>query len=172
MKIVKIKYNPYMVTTEITIDGIPPKNNSSLCIGEGHRIQEWIDRLPQYLMDEYRDQNFEIWFTGTRVDYEDVIQSFEPFHEIYIDPHLEEKDDIDKVEKEINHIFEEIQNGPLEELKDEVIRVNFEKAKDSRFEIDVVATMSSGKSTLINALFKRKLLPASSGATTATIVRI
>ncbi len=36
----------------------------------------------------------------------------------------------------------------------------------------VVATMSSGKSTLINAMLGRELLPARNGATTATITRI
>lgn len=35
-----------------------------------------------------------------------------------------------------------------------------------------MATMSSGKSTLINALIDKKLMPVANMATTATIVRI
>ena len=39
-------------------------------------------------------------------------------------------------------------------------------------EVFVIATMSSGKSTLINALLSKKLLPSSNEACTATITRI
>lgn len=42
----------------------------------------------------------------------------------------------------------------------------------SEFAINVVATMSSGKSTLINSLLGRRLMPMGQMATTATIVRI
>ena len=42
MKNIKIKYNPYLVTTEITVDGNKPKNNCSLNIGN-KRLQEWIE---------------------------------------------------------------------------------------------------------------------------------
>ena len=38
--------------------------------------------------------------------------------------------------------------------------------------IVVVATMSSGKSTLINALLSKKLLPSSNEACTATITKV
>lgn len=43
---------------------------------------------------------------------------------------------------------------------------------NSDLEVNVVATMSSGKSTLINALLQRKLMPAKNEACTATISRI
>ena len=80
--------------------------------------------------------------------------------------------DISDVEKEIDCIFQDIQNGPVPELRDKLIVEAFQKAKDSKFEINVVATMSSGKSTLINALLGKQLMPAANEATTATIVKI
>lgn len=52
------------------------------------------------------------------------------------------------------------------------IEENFQKAQNREFEIAVVATMSSGKSTLINAMLGRELLPARNEATTATIAKI
>jgi len=58
------------------------------------------------------------------------------------------------------------------ELRTPAIIDAFKKAKNSRFEINVVATMSSGKSTLINALLGQQLMPAANEATTATIVKI
>ena len=39
-------------------------------------------------------------------------------------------------------------------------------------EVFVMATMSSGKSTLINALLSKKLLPSSNEACTATITKV
>lgn len=56
MKKVCIKYNPYQVTTEITVDGQAPKANSALNV-TNFRLQEWVERLPQILIDEYRDSN-------------------------------------------------------------------------------------------------------------------
>ena len=57
-------------------------------------------------------------------------------------------------------------------MKTKAIKDTFSKAKSSEFEVNVVATMSSGKSTLINALLGHKLMPAKNEATTATIVKI
>ncbi|WP_201603110.1 dynamin family protein [Psychrobacter submarinus] len=46
------------------------------------------------------------------------------------------------------------------------------KSVVSFFKIIVVATMSSGKSTLINSMLGRELLHCANEATTATITRI
>ena len=45
-------------------------------------------------------------------------------------------------------------------------------AKSSDFEVNVVATMSAGKSTLINSLLGQRLMPAKQEACTATITEI
>lgn len=172
MKNVKIKYNPYMVETEISVDGQKPKANSALNVGK-KRLQEWIEKLPQIILDEYRDSNVTIDFTGTMSDYEDVESSFNAYKDkISATCNFHKTADITDVEKTIDKIFDEIKNGPVAELKDKKILRAFEKAKDSKFEINVVATMSSGKSTLINALLGQQLMPAANQATTATIVKI
>lgn len=54
----------------------------------------------------------------------------------------------------------------------EQVRKSIEEAFNRDFDVYVVATMSSGKSTLINAMLGRDLLPAANEATTATIARI
>lgn len=172
MKNVKIKYNPYLVETEITVEGKKPKTNSALNFGK-KRLQEWIDKFPQILFDEYRDSNFTIDYIGIVSDFEDLEHSFKNFRDkLSVTCTFHKTADISDVELEIDRIFEEIKNGPIEELKHKKIIDAFEKAKDSKFEINVVATMSSGKSTLINALLGRQLMPAANEATTATIVKI
>lgn len=172
MKKVKIKYNPYIVETEITVDGQKPKANSALNVGK-KRLQEWVEKLPQIILDEYRDCNVTLEFTGTVSDYEDIESAFNVYKDkISATCNFHKTADITDVERTIDKIFEEIKNGPVAELKDKKIIQAFEKAKDSKFEINVVATMSSGKSTLINALLGQQLMPAANEATTATIVKI
>lgn len=173
MKKVRIKYNPYRITTDITVDGKAPKSNSHLNV-TNFRLQEWIERLPQILIDEYRDCNFEIEFIGTEADYNDVVAAIEAFgSEIKAKCTLNPTLNIDEVEASIDNIFAEIQaNDKVPELQSPAIREAFMKAKNSRFEINVVAPMSSGKSTLINALLGQQLMPAKNEATTATIVKI
>lgn len=172
MKKVKIMYNPYIVETEITVDGQKPKANSALNVGK-KRLQEWVEKLPQIILDEYRDCNVTLEFTGTVSDYEDIESAFNVYKDkISATCNFHKTADITDVERTIDKIFEEIKNGPVAELKDKKIIQAFEKAKDSKFEINVVATMSSGKSTLINALLGQQLMPAANEATTATIVKI
>lgn len=173
MKNIKIKYNPYLVETEILVDGTKPKQNSSLNV-KGKRLQEWIEKLPDIIIDEYRDRNASVEFTGTAADYEDVQTVLNSCNEDKFRAELSfhKKADISDVEKEIDSIFNDIQAGPVIELKDKSIVEAFNEAKNSKFEINVVATMSSGKSTLVNALLGKQLMPAANEATTATIVKI
>lgn len=79
MKKVFIKYNPYKLETEVTIDGKELAQNSQL--GErilpGIRLQEWVEELPQILVSEFNDKDFDITFHGTMMDYEDLAESIE-----------------------------------------------------------------------------------------------
>lgn len=173
MKRVFIKYNPYQVTTEITIDDQPLKKNSRLNVPD-QRLQEWVDNLPDILFEECSTKDFEITFQGTILDFEDVASAAEDAKAKGINislKHIPAKEVKDK-EQAIADIFADIQKGPFEELKQpDVIRA-FEMAKSSDFEVNVVATMSAGKSTLINSLLGQRLMPAKQEACTATITEI
>ena len=173
MKSIFIKYNPYQVTTEITIEGKPIKKNSRLNVPD-QRLQEWVDNLPDILFEECSTRDFEITFHGTLLDYEDIVtvaREAEKKNIHFKVNHIPAKEVKDK-EKAIEEIFNDIQKGPFNELKEpDVIRA-FNMAKSSDFEVNVVATMSAGKSTLINSLLGRKLMPATQEACTATITEI
>ena len=173
MREIFIKYNPYKLETEVTIDGEPVKANSALNVGE-RRLQEWIEELPKYLVEECNTQNFKITFQGTTLDYEDLLSSMEAAKAQGVEcicEHIPAKEVKDK-EQAIGEIFQEIQNGPFKELKDPDIVKSFEIAQSTTFPVNVVATMSAGKSTLINALLSQKLMPAKQEACTATITEI
>lgn len=173
MKEIFIKYNPYKVETEITIDGQPVKKNSALNVGE-QRLQEWVEELPEILVEECNVKEFHIKFYGTILDYEDVmtVANMAKNNGITISvEHIPAKEVADK-EKAIDEIFAEIQDGPFDELKQKDVLRAFEIAKSSEFPVSVVATMSAGKSTLINALLNQRLMPAKQEACTATITEI
>ena len=76
MKNVSIKYNPYLLKTEIKIDGEEPKSNSSLNFGK-QRLQEWAEKFVAIFLDEYRDANVKIEFTGSLADYNDLKETIE-----------------------------------------------------------------------------------------------
>ena len=178
MKKVYIKYNPYNLETEIFVDDVPLAENSSISekIAGGARLQEWIEDLPRILIDEYNDKDFQIKFKGTLSDYEDLTYSFQEAYKEGIDIGAEfdrepAKETKDK-EKLIDNVFEKIQNGPFPALKDPAIINAFQNAKNSDFEVCVIATMSAGKSTLINSMLGKKLMPSSQEACTAIITKI
>lgn len=173
MRKVYLEYNPYRLKTVITVDGAVPKENSNLNVGE-RRLQEWIDNLPKILEDEYRSHDFEITFHGTLLDAEDVYAmqdkaNKEGWHVMvnYL-PAQETKDK----EGAVRRIYNEIQASPFDELKTKDIKKAFENSENSEFEVSVVGTMSAGKSTFINALLGKKLMPSKNDSCTATITRI
>ncbi len=177
MKKIFISYNPYKIETEFTVDGKKLAQNSK--IGEktvsGARLQEWIEDLPRILIDEYNDTDFEVTFHGTLLDYEDLTSVFtEAYERNELTAKLERRPAKETTDKEvlIDDVFKEIQVGPFDELRDIEILSAFQHAKSSDFEVCVVATMSAGKSTLINAMLGTKLMPSKQEACTAIITRI
>ena len=173
MREIQIKYNPYRLETEILIDGETPKQNSKLNFAD-RRLQEWVEDLPDILFEECSSRDFKLIFHGTILDYEDIeamaIEAQKNNINIELE-HIPAKEVADK-EAAISEIFDEIQAGPFEELKQPDIIKAFNMAKSSDFEVNVIATMSAGKSTLINSLLRQRLMPAKQEACTATITEI
>lgn len=177
MKNVSISYNPYKLKTHITVDGKELAKNSELRerSAEGNRLQEWVEDLPNMLIDEFNDKKFAVLFHGTIMDYEDlkeVLDEAQEQHRFQYFLKWEKAQEAADKEKLIDEVFAEIQNGPFEELKSDEIKTAFQNAKSNDFEVCVVATMSAGKSTLINAMLGKELMPSKAGACTAMITRI
>lgn len=161
MQKIYIKYNPYRVETEVLIGDNKPKKNSRLYFGD-IRLQEWVESLPYILSDECSTNNFEIIFTGTQSDYEDIIVSAERAKSDGININIEHipVKDVEDKENDIRDILKMIKEGPFEELKRTDVVRTLELANISDIKVDVISAMSAEKSTLINALLHRKLIPA------------
>ena len=162
MREMLIKYNPYRL-----------QQKSKLNFAD-RRLQEWVEELPEIVFEEYRTRQFKITFQGTILDFEDVEgmarDAAKDGFNIVLE-HIPAKEVSDK-ESAISEIFDEIQRGPFDELRQPDVVKAFNMAKSSDFEVNVVATMSAGKSTLINSLLRQKLMPAKQEACTATITEI
>lgn len=183
---VKISYNPYTVKTEIIINGkILEDKFSPLMYVNNKRLQEWIEPKGSWtgIFKELRtstgDSSIRIEFIGTFSDFEDLVYAKDKFgscfnHIDLIHKNKESAKDADPYHKmlKLKELYKQLQDGPVEELKTPDIKKNFDTAINSDFRIVVVAPMSSGKSTLINAIIGRDLLPEANQATTAVISEI
>jgi len=171
------KYNPYTVESLITIDGKVVEAPNKLYDLRNERIQVWIDRLIPILIELCNDSSFCIEFYGLSLDYDDLYETVKEYCADHPDIEVsliftESRGSEDRLE-DLKKLFEEMQREcPFEDLKTKQIQDNFYNAISSEFEVSVIATMSSGKSTLINALLGKELMPSKNEACTATIAKI
>ncbi|MCM1166933.1 MAG: dynamin family protein [Lachnospiraceae bacterium] len=184
---VTIAYNPYKVTTDIKINGEAITKESPLYYAADRRLQEWIEPrggswkgIFGMLRENIGESDIEVDFIGTTADFRDMEYANKTFGSKefssvkLVHKNMEKSKDADPYQKlqDLKKLYEELQDGPVEEFKSEDIRKNFEAAMNSDFKITVVAPMSSGKSTLINSILCRDMLPAVNQATTAVITEI
>ncbi len=173
---VELTYNPYTVKATLLIDGENVTNGIyDSC--KNKRLQHWIDKFLCEIFQFKNVKNIDFTFTGTALDAEDVKDAVYGFNQSNsrseIKAHYKLSDGVveQKVTK-LKELFAKSQDGPFEELRSKVLKKQFEAALSPEFEVNVIATMSSGKSTVINAMLGKELMPAKNEACTATIARI
>ena len=174
---VTVKYNPYRLQTLIKVNGREIEPDSSLQkYVSGKRLQEWIGLFPRELRNELNTMDFDVKFYGMELDWDDFEFAFRQAQENNVVRNLSlnfiQGQSKENVVEEITEIFNDLREGPVEDFRDPKLLKDFNRVHDAFFPVNVVATMSSGKSTLINALLERKLMPAKNEACTATITCI
>ena len=174
---VYVSYNPYKLETRIEVNGKAISSDSTLYkVMKCKRMQEWIGKFPLMLVNELNTVDFEITFHGMKLDWDDFDDAFTHAESAGTIKKLERKfiegkSDEDITEK-IEGVFKDLQEGPLEDFRDPKLARAFASINNSVFPINVIATMSSGKSTLINALLGKRMMPSKNEACTATITEI
>ena len=174
---VYVKYNPYRLETTLMVNGREVPTDSSLYkITKGKRLQEWVGMFPQKLRDELNTVDFSLEFYGMALDWDDFEDAFEQAQNAGIVKvsnirFTAGKSDDDVADK-IVQVFTDLKEGPIADFRDPKLLKAFESTNNSIFPVNVIATMSSGKSTLINALLQTKLMPSKNEACTATITEI
>lgn len=176
---VYVKYNPYRLSTWIEVNGREIETDSTLYkLVKGKRLQEWIGEFPEMLTKELNTVDFEIEFCGMDLDWDDFEDAFQNAKKIgtvkTADLKYVEGQAAEDITQKIVDIFNDLQDedAPIDDFRDPKLVRAFESVNEAEFPVNVIATMSSGKSTLINALLGKKLMPSKNEACTATITEI
>lgn len=177
MSKITVQYNPYLVKTTFKIDGKDvPSTFEFVQKTEGRRLADWVAEVLPLIYKKKRENGTEFDFYGTVQDAEDFKQAVESFnkqenHCFSVTTHTSVIRSNPR--EELKKLYEEGKQGPFAELFNSTqMRAAFERATAPEFEVNVIATMSSGKSTLINALLGKNIMPSKHEACTATIARI
>ncbi len=178
---IDLKYN--FGTKECTFSDGSRAEDDFIASKSGIELSVWCNELLLHFIETYND-DIALTFTGIERDCDTMADAVEEFNEKSdkkIKPFTkkilrqnEGEESGAKIEK-LKGFYKELTSSdcPFDEIRnDKDIENAFNTALNSDFEIAVVATMSSGKSTLINAMLGNELLPARNEATTATIAKI
>lgn len=152
----------------------------------GMEFADWAAAFFDKLHGKYDTGVYSVTFRGIERDVEsleDAAEKFKKEHrdvQVTLNTQVTAADDekLERLKKLFENMSATVPNtksfARLRESLGEngTITANFNKLMSSDFEMAVVATMSSGKSTLINAMLGQEILPAANAATTATIARI
>ena len=152
--------------------------SGSLCeLSQNRRLQQWIDKIFPLIRNEFNSKEIKLTFIGTAWDAADVRDAVSQFCQdnteiIVNDKYIVNNDSVDQKLSSLKQLFERARSGPFDEFKTEQMERTFANALAPEFEVNVLATMSAGKSTVINAMIGKELMPSKNEACTATIAKI
>lgn len=180
MNHITITHNPFLVETEFLINGSTPSESSNMTAYASKRLQVWVESVFDDLETFFNgSKDFFIEFTGVESDFNDIKEaadnaSQKGMHiELKFNPMAPAEERLEKIKKLMGRVVEESPKfADYLKNSDQKAKQDFEDALNNNFDAYVVATMSSGKSTFINAMLGQDLLPAANEATTATIAHI
>ena len=179
MKNISVTYNSFVTLTDVKIDGLVLKPHTEEAeFLDRHRqlpVFEWLGKFVELLYGKYRAEIC-VSFAGTKNDCE----TFKSIAEEMVCSSATSKVKIGKIESTLpdplnmlDRIYKKGKAGPFPEIfNDAETEKAYKRAATREFEVSVIAAMSSGKSTLMNALLGQNLMPSAADACTATIVRI
>jgi predicted GTPase len=170
MNYIQISYNPFKLETDVKL------SNGEVILKEFTNLSfdQWIITILPKLVEQLGESKFKILFTGTLYDYDDLVAEVNKFNNeqgtsISID-HIKLINSETEF-YELKSLIKEAQES-IEIFKEEKIQSKFDKILNTEVDIAVIANMSAGKSTLINALLGRELMPSDVTACTSKITKI
>ena len=72
----ELTYNPYLLKTEVLFNGNKPRINSLVEKYQKEKLQFWIKKVPAVFHDEMNGYNFELVFSGTSLDFQELKKAF------------------------------------------------------------------------------------------------
>ncbi|WP_419210312.1 dynamin family protein [Providencia manganoxydans] len=178
MNKIYIEHNPFIVETHFLINGSEPAEGCKLSSYKELRLQMWVESIFEEFSRQLNGEtHFSVEFKGVESDYMDILDAAEAARADGMEIEVEwlPVKEVEHRLSEIQSLMEQAKQNPQfnEYIENnESVSKGFQEAFNRDFNLYVVATMSSGKSTLINAMLGQDLLPAANEATTATIAQI
>ena len=202
MQQVIIKYNPYKMETEITIDGInvlgnPDYSDISYFVENKLPLQTWIEPISYKqwggilaaLKSDDCTETLNFDFYGRKIDYDDFVRSCKSqntvrknqlklnfsLHPVRSD--IETSKKIEEIKdsllsKEFADIIADYPDDSKEKAEYQKIEQRYNHAKNKEFRVVFAGLYSSGKSMIINTLIRHDILPVSDETCTAKVCRI
>lgn len=179
MNHIAITHNPFLIETVFIINGQAPSDSSNISSYCTKRLQLWVEQIFFDLSDFFNGANqFHLEFTGVESDFVDIQQAAEKATqqgmriELYFHPVAPAEERLEKITQLMARVVNTPKFAEYLEKSGTEAQSDFSEALNNDFDAYVIATMSSGKSTFINAMLGQDLLPAANEATTAAITHI
>ena len=100
----ELSYNPYVQETTVKFNGQPPRINSHVEKYLDKKLQTWIHKLPVIFRDEMNGYDFDLEFSGTKLDYKALVDAFHTLGVSDEDVHLFHKNEIDERDKKLDMV--------------------------------------------------------------------
>ena len=179
---IKVKYNPYTYEFTLLESSIPQIENSKINLiinkNKEKAFQFWYKEFINSIFEELNSKTFKIVFNGRNDEFLDLKEEVDYLNlngwniKLELIQFKENSHILNDLQKYIDNISKEAPEELKKEIEDKKALEEFEIAKNSEAEVSIIATMSSGKSTLLNAILGKEILPSKNEACTATICRI
>ena len=179
MREVVLEYNPVTRACRTTM-GDEPIAHLDQKYGDKGRIQGWIGAYLSELPELVNEDTFGLRFKGTMADFEDVRAEVERVTgngagfaiDAVRNDEIPAALDLGSVHATFASVLERVRTHEVFADSASFIESVEQLLHRNQFRVAVIATMSSGKSTLLNALIGRDLLPSGTQATTAILTYV
>lgn len=72
----ELQHNPYLLETDVKFNGQSPKINSQIEKYENQLLSDWVRNVPKIFYDEMNGYDFDLFFSGTEYDFQNLKQAF------------------------------------------------------------------------------------------------
>ena len=127
----ELSYNPYVQETTVKFNGQPPRINSHVEKYLDKKLQTWIHKLPVIFRDEMNGYDFDLEFSGTKLDYKALVDAFHTLGVSDEAVHLFHKNEIDERDKKLDMVDQLLKW--LEENPNQ--RYDYEKVKRENIDL-------------------------------------
>lgn len=172
-----LTHNPYTIETTFLIDDERCNavwfHNLTMSGSVSRRLQMWIAPFFDKLHEEYpAKEKFYLTFKGTSTDCDDMVEEAHRAElrlGISVDIKTQPCGDPENKFSRLQELYREAQEGPYEDFKTIEMAEGFQKISDRKLSVSIMAPMKNGKSTLLNAIMGREILPNATQRCTAKI---